>query len=51
MPQTTQQTRHGKTTKEMWDLRPAGDFPLCVYCDKFCKIVNNKFTLKCNTCE
>jgi hypothetical protein len=24
----------------MWKIRPAGDFPICLYCNKYCEIVD-----------
>ena len=45
--------------EERWTIRPAGDFPICLYCDKYCEIVNavgeygnyRKFAKSCGKCE
>ena len=45
--------------EERWTIRPSGDFPICLYCDRYCEIVNavgeygtyRKFAKTCGKCE
>jgi len=40
--------------EEKWDIRPAGDFPDCAYCENICKIITvdtcRKFSTNCGKC-
>ena len=40
--------------EEKWDIRPAGDFPECAYCENICKIITvdtcRKFSTNCGKC-
>ena len=45
--------------EERWTIRSAGDFPICLYCDRYCEIVDavneygtyRKFARNCGKCE
>jgi len=46
-------------SEERWEIRPSGDFPICVGCDNICRIVDEegefgmfrKFAINCIECE
>jgi len=38
-------------TPEMWEIRPAGDFPECNLCFNYAMIIDGKFTYRCKKCN